>query len=401
MKMQLNLGTTGLRVSRVCLGMMSFGNDSERPWVLDEDAAEPIVRAAVGGGITFFDTADTYSAGRQRGGHRPAAAQVLRPRRGGGRHQGVHADDPGRERRGPVPQAHPLGHRRLAAALDMDYVDLYQIHRWDPRTPIEETMEALHDVVAGGQGPLHRCQQHVRLAVRQGPARGRRNGWTRFVSMQPHYNLIYREEEREMIPQCIDQGVGVIPWSPLARGVLAGNRTRGGEQHTTRSRHRRRSPTTSTASPPTSTSSSGWPRWRPSAACPPAQVALAWLLQRPGVTAPIVGATKLGHLDRRPGRRAARALTRRGRPPGGALRAPPGARPLLSIGFWRAAGSATWGSAAGRRATLDRRKPRSERHFCGQGRGDRPPTLTVDHVRPPMPSKASASHPPVCRAQRH
>ena len=117
----------------------------------------------------------------------------------------------------------------------MDYVDLYQIHRWDPRTPIEETMEALHDVVRVGQGALHRRQQHVRLAVRQGAAHGRAHGWAKFVSMQNHYNLIYREEEREMIPLCLDQGVGCIPWSPLARGVLAGNRTRDGGRHTTRS----------------------------------------------------------------------------------------------------------------------------------------------------------------------
>ena len=224
------LGRTGLRVSRVCLGMMSFGNDSERPWVLDEDAAEPIVKAAVDGGITFFDTADTYSARRQRGGDGAARGKAAEPRRGGHRHQGVHADDAGRERRWTVTQAHPVRDRRVvAAASSMDYVDLYQIHRWDNRTPIEETMEALHDVVRAGKARYIGASSMFAWQFAKAQHVAERNGWTRFVSMQNHYNLVYREEEREMIPLCIDQGVGVIPWSPLARGVLAGNRTRDGE----------------------------------------------------------------------------------------------------------------------------------------------------------------------------
>ena len=246
---QIRLGATGLRVSRVCLGMMSYGNDCDRPWVLDEDAAEPIVRAAVEGGVTFFDTADMYS-----GGASEVATGRLLPKYLA-RDEVVVATKvfmpmtPGPERPRPVAQAHPVGaSTRRCERLGMDYVDLYQIHRWDPHTPIEETMEALHDVVRAGQGALHRREQHVRLAVREGPARRRRHGWTRFVSMQNHYNLVYREEEREMIPLCIDQGVGVIPWSPLARGVLPATAPARASA-APRARRPTSSPTTSTTQP--------------------------------------------------------------------------------------------------------------------------------------------------------
>jgi aryl-alcohol dehydrogenase-like predicted oxidoreductase len=179
--------------------------------------------------------------------------------------------------------------------LEMDYVDLYQIHRWDHHTPIEETMEALHDVVRSGKARYIGASSMFAWQFAKAQRVAAENHWTPFVSMQPHYNLIYREEEREMIPQCIDQGVGVIPWSPLARGVLAGNRTRGGERSTTRS----------STDPFTDylydqpTDFDVVERVAELAAerqVPPAQVALAWLLQRPGVTAPIVGATKESHL---------------------------------------------------------------------------------------------------------
>jgi aryl-alcohol dehydrogenase-like predicted oxidoreductase len=262
----VNLGATGLRVSRVCLGMMSFGNDSERAWVLDEAAAEPIVKAAVEGGITFFDTADTYSAGASENGGGLSRKHILS------------AIDASLKR------------------LDMDYVDLYQIHRWDPRTPIEETMQALHDVVRSGKARYIGASSMFAWQFAKAQYTAERNGWTRFVSMQPHYNLIYREEEREMIPQCIDQGVGVIPWSPLARGVLAGNRTREGERRTTRSGS---DPFTDYLySQPTDFDVVD--RLVEVAAerdTAPARVALAWLLRKPGVTAPIVGATKLEHLQ--------------------------------------------------------------------------------------------------------
>ncbi len=292
----VNLGSTGLRVSRVCLGMMSFGNDSERAWVLDEAAAEPIVRAAVEGGITFFDTADTYSGGASEVATGRLLSKLLT------RDELVVATKvfmpmtPG-ENGGGLSRKHILGAIDASLArLKMDYVDLYQIHRWDPRTPIEETMEALHDVVRAGKARYIGASSMFAWQFAKAQHAAERHGWTRFVSMQPHYNLIYREEEREMIPQCIDQGVGVIPWSPLARGVLAGNRTRAGERHTTRSDS---DPFTDYLySQPTDFDVVE--RVAEVAAerdTSPARIALAWLLHKPGVTAPIVGATKLEHLQ--------------------------------------------------------------------------------------------------------
>jgi len=291
----VNLGSTGLRVSRVCLGMMSFGNASDRPWVLDEDAAEPIVRAAVEGGVTFFDTADAYSGGASELATGRLVGKML------SRDEVVIATKvfmpvtPG-ENGGGLSRKHVLsGIDASLQRLGLEYVDLYQIHRWDPRTPIEETMGALHDVVRAGKARYIGASSMFAWQFATAQHVAERNGWTRFVSMQPHYNLLYREEEREMIPLCIDQGIGVIPWSPLARGVLAGNRTRQGERHTTRS-----------GSDPFTDYLYSQPsdfdvvdRVAEVAAergVPAAQVALAWLLHRPGVTAPIVGATKLAHL---------------------------------------------------------------------------------------------------------
>src|SRR6266851_4326708 len=291
----VNLGSSGLRVSRICLGMMSFGNHSDRPWAIGEEAAEPIVRIAAEGGITFFDTADAYNGG---------ASEVITGRLLGkffDRDQIVVATKvcmptgPGQNDRG-------LSRKHIMASidgslrrLDMDYVDLYQIHRWDYRTPIEETMRALDDVVRSGKARYIGASSMFAWQFAKAQQVADRQGGSRFVSMQNHYNLLYREEEREMIPQCIDQGVGVLPWSPLARGVLAGNRTRTGERRTTRA-----------GSDPFNDALYGMPsdfdivdRVAQVAAgrgVPPAQVALAWLLQRPGVSAPIVGATKLEHL---------------------------------------------------------------------------------------------------------
>ena len=292
----VNLGATGLRVSRVCLGMMSYGNDSDRAWVLDEDAAEPIVRAAIDGGITFFDTADTYSNGASE----VATGRILSKL--ATRDELVVATKvfmpmtPG-ENGGGLSRKHVLS--AIDASLQrlgMDYVDLYQIHRWDPRTPIEETMQALDDVVRAGKARYIGASSMFAWQFAKAQAVAERNGWARFVSMQPHYNLLYREEEREMIPLCLDHGVGVIPWSPLARGVLAGNRTRAGERRTTRS-----------DSDPFTDYLYSQPTDFDVVECvadvarergvPPAQVALAWLLHKPGVTAPIVGATKPEHLQ--------------------------------------------------------------------------------------------------------
>ncbi len=291
-----NLGRTGLRVSRVCLGMMSYGNGSDRPWVLDEDAAEPLVRAAVEGGVTFFDTADTYSAGASEvatGKILPkyltrdemvVATKVFMPMGQGQNERG-------------------LGRKHILSAIDasltrlgMDHVDLYQIHRWDRHTPIEETMEALHDVVKAGKARFIGASSMFAWQLSKAQHVAERNGWTGFVSMQPHYNLIYREEEREMIPLCIDQGVGVIPWSPLARGVLTGNRTRDGQELTARAG----SDEFGKGLYEQSTDFDVVDRTAEVAAArgvPPAQVALAWVQGKPGITAPIVGATKPHHIE--------------------------------------------------------------------------------------------------------
>src|SRR5580692_2553098 len=232
-----NLGTSGLRVSRVCLGMMGFGSGSDRPWVIDEDAAEPIVKAAVEGGVTFFDTADAYSAGASEVATGKLVPKYL------SRDEAVVATKvfmpvtPG-ENGGGLGRKHILsGIDASIQRLNMDYVDLYQIHRWDPRTPIEETMEALNDVVRAGKARYIGASSMFAWQFAKAQHTAERNGWARFVSMQNHYNLIYREEEREMIPLCLDQGVGCIPWSPLARGFLTGTRKRGdGKSETTRAR---------------------------------------------------------------------------------------------------------------------------------------------------------------------
>jgi aryl-alcohol dehydrogenase-like predicted oxidoreductase len=289
----VNLGRTGLRVSRVCLGMMSYGRYEGRPWAIGEEEAEPIVRKAVEGGVTFFDTADVYN-----GGQSEVVTGRLLQKLFAMREEYVVATKvcmetmPGENGRG-------LSRKHVLASIDaslerlgLDYVDLYQIHRWDPRTPIEETMDVLHEVVKSGKARYIGASSMYAWQF----AKAQSVAPTRFVSMQNHYNLVYREEEREMIPQCIDQGVAVLPWSPLARGLLAGNRTREGERLTTRA----------------GTDPFGDSLYTPeidfdvvdrvaevaaARGVSQAQVALAWLLHRPGVTAPIVGATKPHHLD--------------------------------------------------------------------------------------------------------
>ena len=292
----VNLGATGLRVSRICLGMMSFGNDSDKPWVLDEQAAEPIVRAAVEGGITFFDTADTYSQGASELATGRLLSKLLT------REELVVATKvfmpmaPGENGGG-------LSRKHILSAIDaslrrlgMDYVDLYQIHRWDPRTPIEETMQALHEVVRAGKARYIGASSMFAWQFAKAQQLAASAGHTRFVSMQNHYNLVYREEEREMIPLCIDQGVGVIPWSPLARGVLAGNRTRSGERRTTRAGSDQF--TDYLYDQPTDFDVvERVAELAAERGVPPAQIALAWLLHKPAVTAPIIGATKPEHLQ--------------------------------------------------------------------------------------------------------
>jgi aryl-alcohol dehydrogenase-like predicted oxidoreductase len=291
----VNLGNAGLRVSRVCLGTMSFGHGEERPWALPESEAEPIIRRAVEGGITFFDTADVYNLGESEVITGRILPKLL------SREELVIATKvhgrtmPGENGRG-------LSRKHVLASIDgslqrlgLDYVDLYQIHRWDPLTPIAETMDALHDVVKAGKARYLGASSMYAWQFAKAQAAAARAGTTRFVSMQNHYNLVYREEEREMIPQCIDQGIAVIPWSPLARGLLTGSRTREGERRTTRSQ-----------TDPFADSLyvdadfdvvDRVQEVAGERAVPAAQVALAWVLGRPGVTAPIVGATKPGHVE--------------------------------------------------------------------------------------------------------
>jgi aryl-alcohol dehydrogenase-like predicted oxidoreductase len=278
------------------MGMMGFGNASERAWVINEDAAEPIVKAAVEGGVTFFDTADTYSGGASEEATGRLVPKFLT------RDEAVIATKvfmpvtPG-ENGGGLGRKHILsGIDASLRRLNMDYVDLYQIHRWDPRTPIEETMEALHDVVRSGKARYIGASSMFSWQFAKAQYTAERHGWTKFVSMQNHYNLIYREEEREMIPLCLDQGVGCIPWSPLARGVLAGSRTRDGGRLTTRSSTD--AFTDYLYDQPTDFDVVDAAQAVATArGVPTAQVALAWLLAKPGVSAPIVGSTKLTHLQ--------------------------------------------------------------------------------------------------------
>jgi 1-deoxyxylulose-5-phosphate synthase len=292
---QVRLGGTGLHVSRVCLGMMSYGNDSDRPWVLDEAAAEPIIRRAVEGGITFFDTADVYSGGASEVATGRLVGKLLR------RDEVVIATKVNGQMT-PGPNGRGLSRKHILSGIDaslqrlgMDYVDLYQIHRWDPLTPIEETMEALHDVVRAGKARYIGASSMYAWQFARAQYTAERNGWTRFVSMQNHYNLLYREEEREMIPFCIDEGVGIIPWSPLARGWLTGTRSRGGERRTTRAE--------TDAFQDSLYGEADFDvvdrldEVAGERGVPAAQLALAWMLHKPGITAPIVGATKLEHLE--------------------------------------------------------------------------------------------------------
>ncbi|MBO2452299.1 aldo/keto reductase [Actinomadura barringtoniae] len=293
---QTRLGTTGTKVSRICLGMMSYGDPAQRKWFLPEEDAEPIVRRAVEGGVTFFDTADMYSLGeseRITGRLLPKffnsrddyvlATKVYFPMSDG-------------------PNDSGLSRKHIMAGIDAslkrlgtDYVDVYQIHRWDYETPIEETMEALHDVVKAGKARYIGASSMFAWQFAKAQHIADAEGWTRFATMQNYYNLVYREEEREMIPLCLDQGVGLIPWSPLARGLLAGNRERGGVRNTVRSE------TDAFADVLYEDADFDVVDVVKEIAAerdvPAAQVSLAWVLSKPAVSAPIIGATKLRHVE--------------------------------------------------------------------------------------------------------
>jgi 1-deoxyxylulose-5-phosphate synthase len=292
----VNFGNTGLRVSRLCLGMMTFGKAEDRPWALGEDEARPIIRQAIEGGVTFFDTADVYNGGE---------SEVLTGR--------ILRDELAREeyvvatkvygRTTPGENGRGLGRKHVLASIDaslqrlgLDYVDLYQIHRWDDTTPIEETMQVLHDVVRSGKARYIGASSMYAWQFAKAQTVATRQGWTRFVSMQNHYNLLYREEEREMIPQCIDQGVAVMPWSPLARGRLAGNRSRDDKPLTLRAETDQFGETLYTDPEADQPVIDRVGEIAAERGVPPAQIALAWLFHKPGVTTPIVGSTNPGQI---------------------------------------------------------------------------------------------------------
>ena len=306
----VKLGRTGLDVSRIALGMMTYGSSQWRPWILDEDAARPLVRQAIEGGINFFDTADMYSNGRSevltgkllsemaKRDEVVIATKVFFPL-----FDEMVLDAASVAKADIKPNRRGLSRKYIFNAIDAslrrlgtDHVDLYQIHRWDPQTPIEETMEALHDVVKAGKARYIGASSMWAWQFARAQQVATENGWTRFATMQNHYNLAYREEEREMIPLCQHLGVGLIPWSPLARGFLAGNRKRDDASGaTTRAKSDEIAQryyyedadfavvdTLSALAAERGVSN--------------AQLAYAWLLAK-GVTAPLVGASKPHHLD--------------------------------------------------------------------------------------------------------
>ena len=292
----VRLGNTGLRVSRICLGTMTYGSTEWRDWVLDEEESRPFFKRALELGINFFDTADVYSLGVSEEvtgralkdfGKRDAvviATKVYSPMGGGPNERGLS--------RKHIMESIDGSLRRLGT----DYVDLYQIHRWDDETPIEETLDALNDVVKAGKARYIGASSMFAWQLAKALYTSDRHGWTRFVSMQDHYNLVYREEEREMIPLCLDQGVGVIPWSPLARGFLAGNRTtdRSGETARAKSDAFAHQMYYQEADFQVLDRCVELANLR---GVKPAQIALAWMLHKPGITAPIIGASKMYQLE--------------------------------------------------------------------------------------------------------
>ena len=292
-----NLGKTGMKVSRLCLGMMSYGSKKWREWVLEEEESKPFIKRALDAGINFFDTANVYSLGeservtgsifKELGVRRENIVVATKV-------HGQMSDDVNDK---GLSRKHILDSiDKSLQRLQMDYVDLYQIHRWDTSTPIEETMEALNDVVRAGKARYIGASSMFAWQFAKALYTSEKHGWTKFISMQNHYNLVYREEEREMIPLCQDQGIGLIPWSPMARGFLAGNRKRGGGGDTARanndpfgnSMYFRDEDFTVADQAGEIAKERGVSQ---------SQIALAWVLNKPFVHSPIIGATKMDHLD--------------------------------------------------------------------------------------------------------
>ncbi len=293
----VKFGNTGMKVSRLCLGMMTYGDKKWREWVLTEDDAKPFVKRALDAGINFFDTADVYSFG--------ASEEVLGNtlKAFGVKRETVVVATKVFQVMSDDINDRGLSRKHIMDSIDkslkrlkMDYVDLYQIHRWDYNTPIEETMEALHDVVKSGKARYIGASSMFAWQFSKAQYVADMHAWTRFASMQNHYNLVYREEEREMIPCLRDQGVAMIPWSPMARGFFAGNRTRGGGGDTTRAK------TDPFANElyfrdEDFTIAEHANQVAKARSVSGSQIALAWVLSKPYVTAPIIGASKMNHLD--------------------------------------------------------------------------------------------------------
>ncbi|MEW6030887.1 MAG: aldo/keto reductase [Chloroflexota bacterium] len=293
----VNLGKSGLKVSRLCLGMMSYGDRKWREWVLEEKEALPFVQRALEAGINFFDTADVYSLGESE----RITGNLLK--HFGVKRENVVVATKVYQQMSDDPNDRGLSRKHIMDSIDkslkrlqMDYVDLYQIHRWDYSAPIEETLDALNDVVRAGKARYIGASSMFAWQLMKALAVSDARGYARFVSMQNHYNLAYREEEREMIPLCLDQGLGLIPWSPMARGFFAGDRKRGGGGGTVRAKNDPFADSlyfregdfavaerVSEAAKARGVTGS--------------QIALAWLLNKPHITSPIIGATKMEHLD--------------------------------------------------------------------------------------------------------
>jgi aryl-alcohol dehydrogenase (NADP+) len=291
----VNLGRTGLKVSRLCLGMMSYGSKTWKEWVLEGDDARPFVNRALDAGINFFDTADVYSFGESE----RITGRMLKDIK----RENIVVATKVNQQMSSDPNDRGLSRKHIMDSIDkslkrlqMDYVDLYQIHRWDTSTPIEETMEALNDIVRAGKARYIGASSMYAWQFMKALHTSEINGWARFVSMQDHYNLVYREEEREMIPLCMDQGIGLIPWSPMARGFFAGNRKRGGGGETTRAQtdpfanelyFREEDFVIAERAAEVAKSHNATA----------SQIALAWVLSKPYINTPIIGSTSLGHLD--------------------------------------------------------------------------------------------------------
>ena len=293
----VNLGKTGIKVSRLCLGMMSYGSKKWRAWVLEEEESKPFIKRALDAGINFFDTADVYSLGESE----RVTGNILKDL--GVKRENIVVATKVRGEMSDDVNDRGLSRKHILDSIDkslgrlqMDYVDLYQIHRWDYETPIEETMEALNDVVRAGKARYIGASSMFVWQFAKALHAAEKHGWTKFISMQNHYNLVYREEEREMIPFCQDQGIGLLPWSPMARGFFAGDRKRDGGGETSRANNdpfakglyfREEDFTVADRAAEVA-------KERGVTA---SQIALAWVLNKSYVHSPIIGATKMDHLD--------------------------------------------------------------------------------------------------------